>query len=114
MVTRVNNQSNWQPAIIKKQIHPRSFVLEDDSGYSYRRNSINIRPTQAKITTFPESVPENNNNNLHDASSTESGPSTSQPVRNEPYTAPVLRRSSRVKTQPQRLQYCQSILEEEG
>ncbi|KAI8122630.1 hypothetical protein CVS40_6566 [Lucilia cuprina] len=97
VVTRTENERTWNPAVVKTQIHPRSYVVEDENGNQYRRNSQHIRHFLAKRTSTPEVVTEKEHVNSE-------GPyNTTQSTTQQP--PPVLRRSSRTKVQPQRLQY---------
>lgn len=52
VVTRTQNQSTWHPAVVKA----RSYVIEDANGNQYRRNSQDIRLSQAKITPTADVV----------------------------------------------------------
>ncbi|KAI8116310.1 Transposon Tf2-6 polyprotein [Lucilia cuprina] len=96
VVTRTENERTWKPAVVKTQIHPRSYVVEDENGNQYRRNSQHIRHSLAKITSTPEVVTEKEHVD------SESPYNTTQSTTQQP--PPALRRSSRTKVQPQRLQ----------
>lgn len=51
VVTRTDPKSEWKPATIENKIHLRSYILRDEFGHKYRRNSSNIKPTSALIPT---------------------------------------------------------------
>lgn len=100
VVTRVNTQDTWKPAVIKSQEHPRSYIIQDDQENTYRRNVINIRPTLADFKKPPEIIAEGNV-----SESTKDTETKSSNHQEDDSTLP-LRRSSRIRSQPQRLQYC--------
>ena len=93
VITRTQNQSTWNQRVVKAQIHPRSYVIEDAKGSQYSRNPQDIRRCQSKITPTADVIPDC------------LGPSKfsqSQSFKKEPRL--VLRRSTRARAQPQRLQ----------
>lgn len=64
MVRLQQGHRKWAPAkVVKATEYPRSFIVERADGSQLRRNTVNIRPTQAKIepTDTTAVVIQNNN-----------------------------------------------------
>lgn len=49
-------KANWQPAIVKKEIAPRSYLITDNNDRVYRRNRSHLMRVKVPETSFANST----------------------------------------------------------